>query len=267
MPILSPFRGLRFDPARVPDLAAVLCPPYDVISPEQQQELLRRDPHNAVRLELPPAPAGDLDDRYQGAARTLAQWRTDGTLRQDPEPSLYVHEMRCLSADGRQLTARGVLGRLRLEPLGPDSSVRAHERTMTGPKEDRYQLLCATGANLSPIVLLHGQAGSGALLDAMTASDPVADTVARDGIRHRLWMHPVDLGDASQATAASELLSSCGRRPSPSRTVITATRRPSVTRRSADRRWPRAAISRSTTCWRSCTGSTRRRRCWRRTVS
>lgn len=203
VPILSPFRALRFDPARVPHLGAVLCPPYDVISAEQQQELLARDPHNAVRLELPP---GDARDRYRDAARTLREWRNDGTLRSDPEPALYIHEMRYVSAEGSERTARGMLGRLRLEPLGGDSGVRPHERTTSGPKEDRYQLLSATCANLSPIILLHGRPGVGGLLDAMTAADPVADTLASDGVRHRLWMHPMALREALEAGPVNELL-------------------------------------------------------------
>src|SRR4051812_7844641 len=50
VPDLRPFRGLRYDLARVADLSAVLCPPYDVISPTERDELLVRDPANAVRL-------------------------------------------------------------------------------------------------------------------------------------------------------------------------------------------------------------------------
>ena len=55
MPDLRPFRGLRYDPALVPDLSAVLCPPYDVISVAEREKLLARDRANAVRLELPSA--------------------------------------------------------------------------------------------------------------------------------------------------------------------------------------------------------------------
>ena len=31
---IRPFRGLRFDPARV-NVSAVLCPPFDVITPAE----------------------------------------------------------------------------------------------------------------------------------------------------------------------------------------------------------------------------------------
>ena len=46
-----------------------------------------------VRLDLPAEEAGDEpDERYRRAARTLAAWRSDGTFRKDPHPSIYVYE-------------------------------------------------------------------------------------------------------------------------------------------------------------------------------
>ena len=53
MPEIRPFRALRFDPANVDDLAAVVAPPYDVIGPEEHARLLARHPANVVRLDLP----------------------------------------------------------------------------------------------------------------------------------------------------------------------------------------------------------------------
>ena len=39
MAIVSPFRAIRFDAARVGDLSRVIAPPYDVIPPEEQKGL------------------------------------------------------------------------------------------------------------------------------------------------------------------------------------------------------------------------------------
>ena len=50
MAAVSPFAGLRYDPARVGAMAAVVAPPYDVISPAEQDALYARSPFNAVRL-------------------------------------------------------------------------------------------------------------------------------------------------------------------------------------------------------------------------
>ncbi|MFN8521455.1 MAG: DUF1015 domain-containing protein, partial [Chloroflexota bacterium] len=217
MPILKPFRGLRYAPSLGPDLSAVVCPPYDIIPPAMAQTLLARSPANAVRLELPsPEPGGADDTRYRAAARTLAEWRTDGVLAKERQPSLYVHEMRW--PDGGIRTAgraRGVFARLRLEPFGPTSGVRPHERTMSGPKEDRFQLLKATGVNLSPVILLaEGRADVTELLDRLTARDPDLVAATDDGVAHRVWVVPVALDAEARATGdGADLLAGLGTHP------------------------------------------------------
>jgi len=46
---VRPFHGLRFDETIVGNIGNVICPPYDVISPEMQQALYHMSPHNIVR--------------------------------------------------------------------------------------------------------------------------------------------------------------------------------------------------------------------------
>ena len=77
-----------------------------------------------------------------------------------------------------------------------------HERTMAGPREDRYKLLRATGVNTSPIVGLYDDAaGVGApVLDALTARRADLDVTDDDGTEHRLWAVAAD-GDAAAAVA------------------------------------------------------------------
>ncbi|MEO8228582.1 MAG: DUF1015 domain-containing protein [Chloroflexota bacterium] len=199
MPHIRPFRGLRFEPDVVGDLSAVVSPPYDVISSTQQQALMARDPHNVVRLDLPAYELGDEpDDRYRRAARTFAAWRSDGSFRKDPRPSLYAYEQ-TYRVPGTDLerTQRGFFGRLRLEPFGPGSGVLPHERTLSGPKEDRYKLLRATGANFSPVVGLYADPNGEAarLLADIARSNPTIDLVADDGVRHRLWVVSAESAD------------------------------------------------------------------------
>ena len=93
MPDIRPFRALRYDSASITDPALVVAPPYDVIGPAERERLLARHPANVVRLDLPGEDAGDEPDaRYRRAAKTLAAWRSDGTLHKDPHPSIYVYE-------------------------------------------------------------------------------------------------------------------------------------------------------------------------------
>ncbi|HEU4671354.1 MAG TPA: DUF1015 domain-containing protein [Candidatus Limnocylindrales bacterium] len=191
MPVVRPFRALRYDPSVAGPLEELIAPPYDVVSPTEREELLGRSPRNVIRVELPAAEPGEEPDaKYRHAARTLAAWRSDGTLRKDPRPSLYVYEESyCPPGSETPRSQRGVFCRLRLEPFGPGSGVRPHERTLSGPKEDRYRLLRATGTNTSPVVGLFDDASGrvGSFVERVVAGTPAADATDDDGVRHRLW--------------------------------------------------------------------------------
>jgi uncharacterized protein (DUF1015 family) len=216
VPILRPFRALRFDPSSVGDLAAVVAPPYDVVGPAERARLIARHPANVVRLDLPADEMGDgTDDRYRRAARTLAAWRSDGTLRKDPHPSIYVYEQ-TYRVPGTELerTQRGFFARLRLEPFGNDGGVLRHERTLSGPREDRYKLLRATGVNTSPVIGLFGDRSGGTAdrLAAVVAGPADVDLTDDDGVHHRLWQVGAD-GDGPMATVAAALLAAAAASP------------------------------------------------------
>ncbi len=204
MPSLRPFRALRYDPA-AGDPAALISPPYDVITPDQQARLLARHPRNSVRLDLPAEEPGDEPGaRYRRAAAALAAWQADGTLRRDARPALYVYEQAYrLPGTLEPRTQRGVFVELRLEPYGPTGSIRPHERTLGGPKADRLALLRATHANLSPIVGLYRSpdGASAALLETLTVAAADVEACADDGVRHRLWIVPVEEGAVERPAA------------------------------------------------------------------
>jgi uncharacterized protein (DUF1015 family) len=214
LPLIRPFRALRYRPEAVGDLSLVVSPPYDVITPEQRSRLSERHPRNVVRLDLPADEPGDApDERYRRAARTLAEWRSDGTLHKDPRPSIYAYEQAyAVPGSSTTRTQRGFFARLKLEPFGPDSGVRPHERTMAAPKEDRYRLLRATGVNTSPVVALYDDPTEEAagLLDGIVAEPSTTEVVDDDTVRHRMWVVPDDgTGDG----VALALASVAGRAP------------------------------------------------------
>ena len=203
VPTIRAFRALRYAHAPGADLSGVLCPPYDIISPARHDALLARDPRNAVRMELPlPEPGGPPESRYAAAARTQAEWRADGTLVVDAAPTITLHEMTFRTRDGAERTATGVFARVGLEPFEPGSGIRRHERTLTGPKEDRFALLRATRTNLSPVIFLHEgeRAGVHAAIARLVAGEPDAVATTDDGVRHRTWVR-----DGSDPDAAALL--------------------------------------------------------------
>ena len=91
---VTPFRGWRYNPAVVDDLAAVLCPPYDLITPQAQQSLMARHPLNVIHLEAGegldwPDSAAGAAGRYAETAARFRKWLQDGVLRQDDTPGYY----------------------------------------------------------------------------------------------------------------------------------------------------------------------------------
>lgn len=206
MPTLRPFRALRFDPAVVGDLSAVISPPYDVISPAERERLLARHPRNVVRIELPVVSPGSNApghaDPYDQAARTLADWQRDGTLRTDPEPALYAYEATYRMGAADERLQRGFFARLRLEPLG--GGVRPHEKTLSAPKEDRLRLLRATRVDTSPIVLLPDpDAGAiGEVLAGIAQDPPDLEATDDAGVRHRVWQVASGRPEATAMLAA-----------------------------------------------------------------
>jgi len=85
--LVRPFRGLRYDTARV-DLSRVIVPPYDVITSEERLAFHERDPYSAIRIELPREVGSE--GGYEDVARTLAAWQSEGVLRHDPAPGFYT---------------------------------------------------------------------------------------------------------------------------------------------------------------------------------
>jgi uncharacterized protein (DUF1015 family) len=189
--VLMPFRGVRYAPARVGELANVTSPPYDVIGPGTLAHLRAASPYNIVRLILPepergPAgPAGslpgaaDADARVVGqlAAERLRGWLADGVLTVDPSPALYVYEQR-----GPGYVQRGLIG---LVQVGT-TAIHPHEDVMPGPVAGRRELMAAVRGNLEPILLVYnggdgasghgGTAGAGSDVGAaLGAGTPVSD--------------------------------------------------------------------------------------------
>ncbi len=182
---IAPLTPLRYDLARLPGgLASVVSPPYDVISPAERSALAARDPHNVVRLILP---EGDGDTKYARAAAILAQWRSDGVLVRDSEPSFYRFDQTFTPPGGggqRAITRRGFLALVKLAPFA-DRVVLPHERTLSGPKEDRLKLFRATGTNLSPGFMLYRDPRR-ELDGPLSDGEPLAEMDTPDGVHHAL---------------------------------------------------------------------------------
>ena len=151
---VRPFRALRYDPARV-DPALAIAPPYDVISPALQVDLYARSPHNIIRIEYGEQLPDDTttNSRYTRAAADVTTWRDMGILRRENIPALYHYRLR-FEWDGKQHERDHIFGIVRLEEW-EKGVVKPHEHTLSGPKQDRLELLRTTRTQVSPVYCLY----------------------------------------------------------------------------------------------------------------
>lgn len=198
---IQPFQGLRYDPARlVSGYEAIVAPPYDVISSEEQQQLHEKSPYNIVRLILGfKKPTDDeADNVYSRARDTLESWQNQGILKAENEPAVYAY-----AQTWENVERRGFIARMLLESY-ETGKVLPHENTLGGPKADRLALTKATGCILSPIFCLYDdplKQAESLLFESPAPPDAIAVQDA-DGVLHRFW--PVT--DSAQIQALQTLL-------------------------------------------------------------
>jgi uncharacterized protein (DUF1015 family) len=182
---VKPFRAVRYGEPAGP-LETLVAPPYDVISPEQREELRARSSYNVVHLTLPETEAD--------AGRFWSEWRTEGILVGEHEPGFWWLSQDYVGPDGVARTREGLVGALKIEPY-ETRVILPHERTHRGPKEGRLRLLRETRAQLEPLFFLY----EGAPPASKPAHDPELEV---DGAR--LWRVPSE--GISEAFADHPLL-------------------------------------------------------------
>ena len=185
---IEPFRALRYDPTRVA-LADVATQPYDKISPSMQERYYAASPYNLVRIILGKRVAtdGPNDNPYTRAASFFRDWRQQGVLRQDSEPSIYRYTQQfSLPGSNKQLERQGFIALGRVEDYSANVVFR-HEQTLAKPKADRLDLLRATRAHFGQIFMLYSDPSAGVENALATTSTPSAEVRDEYGVLHQLW--------------------------------------------------------------------------------
>lgn len=186
---ILPFRGYRYDPARVPVLSQAVAQPYDKITPAMQDAYYAASPYNICRVILGKREAadGEGNNAYTRAADSLKGWLRDRVLKQDMAPSIYPYYQAYRTPEGRRLTRKAFIAAGGLEPFG--TGVKAHERTLAGPKADRLNLLRAVGASCELIFMLYDDPGGSIndILDSFTSGQTPREATDEDGNAHRVW--------------------------------------------------------------------------------
>ena len=189
---IAPFHGWTYNLDRIGEPAShLMAPPYDVISPEEQEALYNASPYNVIRLILGKKKTGDSDwdNRYTRTADILKRWGGSDVLTRSPVPAMYVTSQSYDPGDGTGAKTRwGLIAVVRIEDEG-SPVILPHERTFSAHKDDRLRLMRATGAQFSQIFALY-EDPEGAVLGGFREALELPPDFAfdyRDGTGHRMW--------------------------------------------------------------------------------
>ncbi|WP_276662609.1 DUF1015 domain-containing protein [Syntrophomonas wolfei] len=188
---IIPFRGLRYNPEKISNLASVVTPPYDIIDESAQARYYAENPANVIRLELGLIFPQDSssNNRYTRAAQYLEKWQEDQTLLAEEKAALYLYQQE-FNFRGEKVVRTGFVCGLKLEPY-EKGNILPHEETLSKPKADRLQLMRATNSNFSSIFGLYSDEQKEAeklLLEEVKEQAPDINIIDEAGETHKIWM-------------------------------------------------------------------------------
>lgn len=165
------------------DANEVVSPAYDLFTPTQRAEHVRRHPRSF--LNGTPSEGDDPDRDYEGRraqATTYLQGEIERGTWDFRTPGLYILEIQ--SGTHTQVGAVGDVPSDRFPEV-----IRPHEATRPGRVDDLADYLDTVGYGSSPVGLAYRrQPGVDAAVARITARRPALEVTLEDGDRHRVWL-------------------------------------------------------------------------------
>jgi len=182
---IKPFLGIVYNPAKIHNLSQVVCPPYDVINPQEQDYYYKLHPYNMIRLVL--SKNTPQENRYKFSSRCFKEWQKEQVFIRDEKPAVYFYNQ-IFNIKGERKNRLGFIALLR---LGEEKeAIFPHEHTRAEAKEDRFRLIKAVRANLSPIFALFSYTKriiQRTQEQCLANASPFIDIIDKEGVRHQLW--------------------------------------------------------------------------------
>jgi uncharacterized protein (DUF1015 family) len=144
------FCGIRPVSTAAPAIAAV---PYDVVTAEEAQAIIKKNPKSFLRVsrpdaEMPEIPANDARI-YERARENFESLVASGEMLRDPAPGMYLYRVR---QDGDEFL--GLCCGLDVDDYRT-TKIRRHEQTRYDKEEDRTCHIATTKTHNGPVVLLY----------------------------------------------------------------------------------------------------------------
>jgi uncharacterized protein (DUF1015 family) len=171
-------------------VAEVASPPYDVVSTEEARALAAGNPLSFLHVSRPEIdlPEGtDLysDAVYRKAAENFEKLTKECPLTEEETPSVYLY--RQVMGEHEQI---GVVACCSVDEYDRNL-IRKHERTRPDKEDDRTRHMLTLNSQTGPVFLTYRARPE---IDTMvletTASAPLYDFTAPDGVQHTVWRAP-----------------------------------------------------------------------------
>jgi len=182
---LRSFRALR---PGSPEASIVSAPPYDVVSTEEARTIAAGNPLSLLhvsRAEIDFAPGQDVhaDCVYAKAAENFRMLVSEGHLKRDAAPSIYLYEQQL--GEHRQ---QGIVALCLVDDYDKNV-IRKHEKTRKDKEDDRTKLTSVISGNIGPVFLTYRDNELvSRIAEKAMSGETLFDLTATDGVQHRGWL-------------------------------------------------------------------------------
>lgn len=180
MAVIKPIKPLRFTDKK--NIDTCVCPPYDIISDKEREEIVGRNSHNIVILEKP-----EGENKYENAAKLLKEWVAEGVLKRDDSEGIFVYQEK-FSVAGKDYVFDGLVCLAKLYEFA-EKVVLPHEETLSKAKQDRLNLLTATHCNFSSVYSLYvdEEKKVEAIIEKSKKLEAECSFTDSEDVTHTLW--------------------------------------------------------------------------------
>ena len=187
---IKPFKAVYYNTSKIKDLSKVVSPPYDVISPEDQDYFHNLSPYNFTHIDFGKDELSDdkTDNKYARAKKIFTDWLEKNILLKDDKPCIYFYKQD-YNIFGEKHSRMGFISLLELENE-EDSRVLPHENTHSEAIDDRLKLCESVKSNLSSIFVCYSdkhRVVEKIFNKHVLTSKPLLMVTDNDGVHHTLW--------------------------------------------------------------------------------
>jgi len=178
------FQGLVPQPEHAAEVASV---PYDVVNAAEAAELAAGRPRSLLHVDRAEIDLPSGTDPYSSAVYAKArdnflQMQSDGVLRRESEPCVYVYQQQM--GEHRQ---RGLVAVCQVDDYDA-GLIKKSEKTRRDKEDDRTRLIDTLSADTGPVFLTYrDDPVVTKIVEATIRGQPQHDFTAPDGIRHTTW--------------------------------------------------------------------------------